>query len=70
MQKTSTITNDNTKSDQDKNQNNNQNDKQSKSQENSFHRSVEAIALMNVLRTPVAKSRGWIRYVLNLRALE
>ena len=74
MQKTSTITNDNTKSDQDKNQNNNQNnnqnDKQNKSQENSFHRSVEAIALMNVLRTPVAKSRGWIRYVLNLRALD
>ena len=35
-----------------------------------FHSSVEDIALMVSLRTPLAKSRGWIRHALNLRALD
>ena len=35
-----------------------------------FNTSVEKIALMTSLRTPLAKVRGWIRHVLNLRALD
>lgn len=36
----------------------------------SFHYSVEFIARMTSLRTPVAKARAWIRYALNSRALD
>ena len=36
----------------------------------SLHATVETVARMTCLRTPVAKSRGWIRYALNSRVLD
>ena len=37
---------------------------------NSLHATVETVARLTFLRTPVAKSRGWIRHALNTRTLD
>lgn len=36
----------------------------------SLHATVETVARMTCLRTPIAKSRGWIRHALNSRVLD
>jgi RhoGAP domain/RUN domain len=36
----------------------------------SLHATVETVARLTFLRTPVAKSRGWIRHALNTRTLD